>query len=68
KKYAEEAKVAVRNVRRDANENLKKLEKDGDLTEDDLRGYADDVQSLTDSYIKKIDESAATKEKEIMEV
>lgn len=68
KKYAEEAKVAVRNVRRDANENLKKLEKDGELTEDDLRGYADDVQTLTDSYIKKIDESAATKEKEIMEV
>lgn len=68
KKYAEEAKVAVRNIRRDANEHLKKLEKDGDMTEDDLRGYVEDVQALTDSFIKHIDESAASKEKEIMEV
>lgn len=68
KKYAEEAKVAVRNVRRDANDELKKLEKSGDLTEDDLRAYTDDVQSETDKRVKKIDEITKEKEKEIMEV
>ena len=44
KKYAEEAKVAVRNVRRDGNDDLKKLEKAGEITEDDLRGYTEDIQ------------------------
>ncbi|MDM5156011.1 ribosome recycling factor [Bacillus sp. DX1.1] len=68
KKYAEEAKVAVRNVRRDANDDLKKLEKSGDITEDDLRGYAEDIQKETDKYIAKVDEIAKNKEKEIMEV
>ena len=48
KKEAEEAKVAVRNVRRDANEDLKKLEKNGEITEDDLRGYTEDIQKITD--------------------
>ncbi|MCD8501540.1 MAG: ribosome recycling factor [Bacillaceae bacterium] len=68
KKYAEEAKVAVRNIRRDANDDLKKLQKDGEMTEDELRRSTDDVQKLTDKEIVKIDEVASTKEKEIMEV
>ncbi|AKP46894.1 MULTISPECIES: ribosome recycling factor [Bacillus] len=68
RKEAEEAKVAVRNVRRDANEDLKKLEKNGEITEDDLRGYTEDVQKITDEHVKKIDDMAKKKEKEIMEV
>ncbi|KGR86446.1 ribosome recycling factor [Lysinibacillus odysseyi] len=68
KKEAEEAKVAVRNVRRDANDDLKKLEKNGEITEDDLRGYSDDIQKLTDEYIAKVDETAKEKEKEILSV
>lgn len=67
-KEAEEAKVAVRNIRRDANDEFKKLEKAGDITEDDLRGYGEDVQKLTDQHIAKIDELTAEKEKEILEV
>ena len=50
KKEAEEAKIAIRNVRRDANDDLKKLEKSGEITEDDFRGYADDIQKITDEY------------------
>ncbi|WP_044893741.1 ribosome recycling factor [Bacillus alveayuensis] len=68
KKYAEEAKVAVRNIRRDANDELKKLEKNGEITEDELRGYIDDVQKITDEHITKIDTITKEKEKEIMEV
>lgn len=68
RKEAEEAKVAVRNVRRDANEDLKKLEKNGEITEDDLRGYTEDVQKITDEHVKKIDDMVKKKEKEIMEV
>ncbi|WP_433749817.1 ribosome recycling factor [Falsibacillus pallidus] len=68
KKEAEEAKVAIRNIRRDINDDLKKLEKNGELTEDDLRGYSDDVQKLTDSHIVKVDQVAKDKEKEILEV
>lgn len=68
KKEAEEAKVAIRNIRRDANDELKKLEKNGDITEDDLRTYGDDVQKITDTSIKQIDEIAKNKEAEIMEV
>ncbi|WP_252313792.1 ribosome recycling factor [Sinobaca sp. H24] len=67
-KYAEEAKVAVRNLRRDANESLKKQQKDGDITEDDLRRQQDDIQKVTDQHIAEIDKAAADKEKEIMEV
>ncbi|UOQ43026.1 ribosome recycling factor [Halobacillus salinarum] len=67
-KYTEEAKVQIRNIRRDANDRLKKLEKDGDLTEDDLRSYQDDVQKVTDDHVKKVDQYAKTKEEEIMEV
>ncbi|HWO97884.1 MAG TPA: ribosome recycling factor [Bacillus sp. (in: firmicutes)] len=68
KKYSEDAKVAVRNVRRDANDDLKKLEKNGEITEDDLKGYSEDVQKLTDEHIAKIDSITKDKEKEIMEV
>ncbi|QDP40206.1 ribosome recycling factor [Radiobacillus deserti] len=67
-KYAEEAKVQIRNIRRDSNDSLKKAEKNGDLTEDDLRGYQDDVQKETDHHIDEIDELVKQKEKEIMEV
>ncbi len=68
KKSSEEAKVAVRNIRRDSNDDLKKLEKNGEITEDDLRGYGDDIQKLTDGYIAKIDTITKDKEQEIMEV
>ncbi|WP_067838512.1 ribosome recycling factor [Amphibacillus sediminis] len=67
-KFAEEAKVQIRNVRRDANDQLKKAEKNGDLTEDDLRDYQDDVQKETDAFISKIDNLTKEKEAEIMEV
>ncbi|PAV30031.1 ribosome recycling factor [Virgibacillus profundi] len=67
-KYAEESRVQVRNVRRDANDQLKKVEKDGDLTEDELRSAQDDVQKETNDQIGKIDSLAKNKEKEIMEV
>ncbi|RBP95278.1 ribosome recycling factor [Cytobacillus firmus] len=68
KKESEDAKVAIRNVRRDANDDLKKLEKNGDITEDDLRGFSDDIQKLTDDHISKIDELTKEKEKEILAV
>jgi ribosome recycling factor len=68
KKESEEAKVAVRNIRRDANDDLKKLEKNGDITEDALHGYSEDIQKLTDEHIAKIDQITKDKEKEIMEV
>ncbi|MGN1386994.1 MAG: ribosome recycling factor [Bacillus sp. (in: firmicutes)] len=68
KKEAEESKVAVRNIRRDANDDLKKLEKNNEITEDEHRGYSEDVQKLTDSHIQKIDEVAKEKEKDIMSV
>ena len=68
KKEAEEAKVAVRNVRRDANDDLKKAEKAGEITEDELRGFGEDIQKLTDSFVAKIDDLAKEKEKEILAV
>ncbi|WP_175989039.1 ribosome recycling factor [Bacillus sp. Marseille-Q1617] len=68
KKEAEDAKVAIRNIRRDANDDLKKKEKNGDITEDDLRGFSDDVQKATDESIAKIDSISKDKEKEILEV
>jgi ribosome recycling factor len=68
KKQAEEAKVAVRNIRRDANDSLKKYKKDGDITEDELKKSEEDTQKTTDKYIKEIDRIAEAKEKEIMEV
>jgi len=68
KKRAEEAKVVVRNIRRDSNEELKKLEKEKHLSEDDTKKEHEDIQKITDSFIKKIDEVLQHKEKEIMEV
>ncbi len=66
--YAERARTAVRNVRRDGNENLKKLEKDKKISEDDMHHGLDEVQKLTDEHIQHIGEILAAKEKEIMEV
>ncbi len=68
RKMGEDAKVAVRNLRRDANDALKKAEKAGELTEDDLKADMDDVQKKTDACIKDIDAIIERKEKEIMEV
>jgi ribosome recycling factor len=67
-KYAEQARVAVRNVRRDGMEQLKKLEKEGAIGQDEHHSLADDVQALTDKYIGEIDAALADKEKEIMQV
>jgi ribosome recycling factor len=66
KKFTEEAKVAARNVRRDLNEDLKKLQKDKDITEDEQRKLEAEVQKLTDDTIKKCDETFSAKEKEIL--
>ncbi|PKM85167.1 MAG: ribosome recycling factor [Firmicutes bacterium HGW-Firmicutes-11] len=68
RKMGEDAKVAVRNERRDANDSLKKQEKAGELTEDDLKHDLDQVQKKTDACIKDIDDIIAQKEKEILEV
>ncbi len=67
-KYAEAGKVAVRNVRRDANDTLKKMEKDGELTKDDLSRYEGEVQKTTDRYTAEVDAVREAKENEIMEV
>ena len=67
-KYAENGRVAIRNVRRDGMDKIKALEKEGDLSEDEAHKLHDDVQKLTDQYIKKVDESLSTKEKDIMQV
>ena len=66
KKMGEEGKVALRNVRRDANERLKDLKKDKEISEDDAHRAQDEVQKITDDFIKKVDAQAAEKEKEIM--
>ena len=68
KKISEEFKVAVRNVRREANDTLKDMKKDKEISEDDMLKLQDEAQKETDNFIKKIDEIAAGKEKEIMEV
>lgn len=67
-KYAEQGRIAIRNVRRDGMERIKAMEKDGDLSEDEAHKLHDDVQKLTDQYIKKVDEALASKEKDIMQV
>ncbi len=67
-KMGEEAKVAVRNIRRTANDDIKKQKKDGVLTEDDVKDAEKAVQDLTDKYIKNIEAITAAKEKEIMKV
>jgi len=68
KKLAEEAKVAARNIRREANDELKKLEKNKNISEDDLKRAEKEVQDVTNSFIAKIDEVLAHKEKDVMEV
>jgi ribosome recycling factor len=67
-KYAEQARIAVRNVRRDGMEHLKRAEKDGDMGKDEHHGLATKVQDLTDKLIREIDEALAAKEAEIMQV
>lgn len=68
KKFGEESKVAIRNIRRDANEHLKREEKNKKMSEDELKHSEDEVQKFTDQHIKQIDEILKHKEKEIMEV
>ncbi|MBT9311816.1 ribosome recycling factor [Leptothoe kymatousa TAU-MAC 1615] len=67
-KYAEEGRVAIRNIRREGMDFAKKQEKSGDLSEDESRDLQDNVQKLTDQYIKNVDQVLADKEKEIMKV
>lgn len=67
-KFGEEAKVAVRNIRREANDLCKKMKKDGEMTEDEQKASEKSVQDLTDKYIKDIDAVTAKKEKEIMQI
>ncbi|MBI4688230.1 MAG: ribosome recycling factor [Nitrospirae bacterium] len=67
-KRGEEAKVAVRNIRRDGNEEIKKLEKEKHISEDDTKRASDEIQKMTDSYIKRVDEILSHKEKELMEI
>ncbi|WP_052256615.1 ribosome recycling factor [Salinicoccus sp. YB14-2] len=68
RKEGEDAKVSVRNIRREANDKLKKQEKDAEISEDELRSYTDDVQKITDESIAKIDQLCDEKEKDILEV
>jgi ribosome recycling factor len=67
-KYAEEGKVAIRNIRRDGIDSVKKQEKASEISEDESRSTQDDIQKLTDSYIKKIEDVLTEKEKDIMTV
>lgn len=67
-KIGEEGKVAIRSVRRDANEKLKAMKKDSEITEDDLKSGEEQIQKLTDKYCKEVDELVKLKEKEIMEI
>ncbi|MGL5150015.1 MAG: ribosome recycling factor [Clostridium sp.] len=68
KKTGEDAKVAIRSIRRDANDKIKALKKDADLSEDDLKKAEDDVQKKVDTFVKEIDVIIAAKEKEIMSI
>jgi len=68
KKFTEEAKVAIRNVRRDANELLKKKKNDKTITEDQMHKAQEDIQKLTDEYVRKAEQTLTDKEKEIMEI
>jgi ribosome recycling factor len=67
-KYAEQQRIAVRNVRRDANDDLKKAEKDGVISQDELKRMETEVQKLTDEAVKRVDEALKSKEQEIMHV
>ena len=68
KKYAEDAKVAMRNIRRDGMDYIKKLKKNSEITEDDQKKAEKDLQDLLDKYIKRVDEALAAKEKELMAI
>ena len=68
KKYAEDAKVAMRNIRRDGMDYVKKLKKNNEITEDDQKKAEKDLQDLTDKYIKKVDAALAAKDKELMSI
>ena len=65
-KYIEDAKIAIRNIRRDANESFKKIEKDGELSEDNLKRALDNIQELTNEYISKLEKIQEAKEKDIL--
>lgn len=67
-KYAEQQRVAIRNIRRDGMDDLKKMEKDGGVSKDEIASKGDEIQKLTDGFIKKIDETLALKEKDIMQI
>ncbi len=68
RKLGEDSKVAVRSIRRDANEKIKSMKKNGDITEDDVKLFDKDIQKLTDKYIALVDDQVAVKEKEILSV
>jgi ribosome recycling factor len=68
RKYGEEAKVAIRNIRRDAMDAIKAMKKKAEITEDDQKNAEKDLQKVTDDYVKKIDDMSAKKEKELMEL
>lgn len=68
RRMCEDTRVAIRNIRRDANENLKKLQKDKEISEDEQKRGEKEIQDLTDEFVKKADEIVALKEKEIMEI
>ncbi len=68
KQISEEARVRIRNIRREANDKIKKLEKASDITEDDAIAYQEDIQKLTDDHIEKIDHDLSEKEKDLMSV
>lgn len=67
-KYSEQARIAIRNVRRDGMDELKKREKDGDISKDEQKGLSDQIQKMTDAHVAKVDEIASAKEAEIMQV
>lgn len=67
-KYAEQTRVAIRNVRRDGMDKLKKMEKDSEISQDEHKAYGEDIQAVTDKLIKLVDSMLANKEKEIMQV
>lgn len=68
RKYGEDTKIAIRNIRRDANDQLKRLEKNKFITEDELKGFTEDIQKMTDKYIKIVEDQCKAKEKEIIEI
>ncbi len=68
RKYTEDAKIAVRNIRREANEALKKMKNNKEISEDDMRSGHDKIQEMTDRYVAKADQALSAKEKEIMEL